>query len=96
MTRSARGRGIAAAFARQVFERHPGPWAVPFQNENPRAAAFWRRLAADVLDDVAEKTVAVPRQAAPAARRLAHRDAPGRLSPRARAAEYPAPCARVT
>ena len=60
VTRSARGRGIAAAFARQVFGRHPGPWAVPFQNENPRAAAFWRRHAAAALDDVAEQTFAVP------------------------------------
>jgi predicted acetyltransferase/8-oxo-dGTP pyrophosphatase MutT (NUDIX family) len=60
LTRSTRGRGIAAAFARTVLERHPGPWTVPFQNENPRAAAFWRRLAADVLDDVAENTIAVP------------------------------------
>ena len=60
VTRSARGRGIAAAFARTVLDRHPGPWTVPFQNENPRAAAFWRRLAADALDDVAERTVAVP------------------------------------
>ena len=60
VTRSARGRGIAASFARQVLERHPGRWAVPFQNENPRAAAFWRRLAADVLTQVSEETVPVP------------------------------------
>lgn len=60
VTRSTRGRGIAAAFARRVFARHPGPWAVPFQNENPRAAAFWRGLAEDVLDDVAEEMFAVP------------------------------------
>jgi hypothetical protein len=33
---------------------------IPFQNENPRAAAFWRRLAGEVLDDVLEKTFAVP------------------------------------
>lgn len=58
--RSTRGREIAPAFAREVFERHPGPWLVPFQNENPRAAAFWRRLAGEVFDEVAEKTVAVP------------------------------------
>jgi predicted acetyltransferase/8-oxo-dGTP pyrophosphatase MutT (NUDIX family) len=58
--RSTRGRGTAAAFAREVLERHPGLWAVPFQNENPRAAAFWRRLAADVLGDVLEETFAVP------------------------------------
>ncbi|HET8663728.1 MAG TPA: NUDIX domain-containing protein [Nocardioides sp.] len=60
VTRSTRGRGIAAAFAREVLGRHPGPWLVPFQNENPRAAAFWRRLAAESLDDVVEETVAVP------------------------------------
>ncbi len=60
VTRSSRGRGIAAAFAREVLTRHPGPWLVPFQNENPRAAAFWRRLAADALEDVSEATYAVP------------------------------------
>lgn len=60
VTRSTRGRGIAAAFARSVLARHPGPWAVPFQNENPRAAAFWRRLAAEALTDVVEETFAVP------------------------------------
>ena len=60
VSRSARGRGLAAAFASAVLERHPGRWVVPFQNENPRAAAFWRRLATDVLDDVTEQTLAVP------------------------------------
>jgi predicted acetyltransferase len=60
VTRSTRGRGIAAALARQVFQRPPGPWVVPFQNENPRAAAFWRRLASDHLTDVSEETVPVP------------------------------------
>jgi predicted acetyltransferase/ADP-ribose pyrophosphatase YjhB (NUDIX family) len=60
LARSARGRGIAAAFAREVLARHPGRWAIPFQNENPRAAAFWRRLAAEVLHDVSERTVGVP------------------------------------
>ena len=60
VTRSTRGRGTAAAFAREVTARHPGRWAIPFQNENPRAAAFWRRLAAQVLGDVTEETFAVP------------------------------------
>ena len=60
VTRSARGRGTAAAFARDVLSRHPGPWLIPFQNENPRAAAFWRRLAAETLDDASEATYAVP------------------------------------
>lgn len=60
VTRSARGGGVATDFAREVLERHPGPWEIPFQDENPRAAAFWRRLAAEVLHDVAEEAVAVP------------------------------------
>jgi predicted acetyltransferase/8-oxo-dGTP pyrophosphatase MutT (NUDIX family) len=59
VTRSARGRGVAAAFAREVLARHPGPWVVPFQNENPRAAAFWRRVTAEVLRDVTEQTLPV-------------------------------------
>jgi predicted acetyltransferase/ADP-ribose pyrophosphatase YjhB (NUDIX family) len=63
VTRSARGRGVAAAFAREVFARHPGPWVVAFQNENPRAAAFWRRLCADVLVDVTEQELPVPGKA---------------------------------
>jgi predicted acetyltransferase/ADP-ribose pyrophosphatase YjhB (NUDIX family) len=60
VTRSARGRGVAAAFAREVIGRHPGPWVIPFQNENPRAAAFWRRLSAELLDDVEEQLLPVP------------------------------------
>jgi predicted acetyltransferase/ADP-ribose pyrophosphatase YjhB (NUDIX family) len=60
VTRSARGRGVAAAFARDVLARHAGPWQIPFQDENPRAAAFWRRLAADVLVEVAERRLPVP------------------------------------
>jgi len=60
MTRSSRGTGVAIDFAREVLARHPGEWVIPFQNENPRAAAFWRRVAGEVLDDVTEKTVAVP------------------------------------
>jgi predicted acetyltransferase/8-oxo-dGTP pyrophosphatase MutT (NUDIX family) len=59
VSRSARGRGVAGAFAREVFAHYPGGWAIPFQNENPRAASFWRRLAADMLVDVSEQTFAV-------------------------------------
>jgi predicted acetyltransferase/ADP-ribose pyrophosphatase YjhB (NUDIX family) len=63
VTRSTRGRGTAAAFATEVLTRHPGPWVIPFQNENPRAAAFWRRLAGEVMVDVSEKTLPVPGKA---------------------------------
>jgi predicted acetyltransferase/ADP-ribose pyrophosphatase YjhB (NUDIX family) len=60
VSRSARGHGVAQALARDVLCRHPGRWSIPFQDENPRAAAFWRRLAAELLVDVSERTFAVP------------------------------------
>jgi predicted acetyltransferase len=60
VTRSARGRGIATDLARAVIERYPGEWRIPFQNENPRAAGFWRRVASELLVDVAERQVPVP------------------------------------
>jgi predicted acetyltransferase/ADP-ribose pyrophosphatase YjhB (NUDIX family) len=60
VARSVRGRGVARAFAEDVLGRHPGVWVIPFQNENPRAAAFWRRLGADRLDGVTEVTRPVP------------------------------------
>ena len=60
VTRSARGRGVARAFAGEVLRRHPGDWVLAFQEENPRAAAFWRRLARDLLHDVRERRRAVP------------------------------------
>jgi len=40
--------------------RFPGRWEVGFQNENPRAANFWRRLAADVGANVRERLQPVP------------------------------------
>jgi predicted acetyltransferase/ADP-ribose pyrophosphatase YjhB (NUDIX family) len=60
VTRAARGRGVASDFARDVLARHPGEWVIAFQNENPRAATFWRRLAAETLDGVSERTLPVP------------------------------------
>jgi predicted acetyltransferase/ADP-ribose pyrophosphatase YjhB (NUDIX family) len=60
VARSARGRGTAQAFARDVLARHPGAWVIAFQNENPRAAVFWRRLAAETMTDVSERTIPVP------------------------------------
>lgn len=60
VSRSSRGRGVASAFAREVLGRHAGRWEIAFQNENPRAAAFWRRLSAQVLVDVSEEERPVP------------------------------------
>ncbi len=60
VTRSSRGRGVAAELARRVVTAHPGRWEIPFQDENPRAAAFWRRFALETLTDVSERTIPVP------------------------------------
>jgi predicted acetyltransferase/ADP-ribose pyrophosphatase YjhB (NUDIX family) len=60
VTRSVRGRGVGAALARHVVTAHPGRWEIPFQDENPRAAAFWRRFAAATMTEVTERTIPVP------------------------------------
>ncbi|MGC4112347.1 MAG: GNAT family N-acetyltransferase [Nocardioides sp.] len=60
VSRSARGGGVASELARSVIRRDPGQWLIAFQDENPRAAAFWRRLAAEVLVDVREERHPVP------------------------------------
>ena len=39
---------------------HPGPWEIAFQEENVRAARFWRRLGAEVLAGAAEELRPVP------------------------------------
>jgi predicted acetyltransferase len=47
IVRAARRRGLGRAAAMQILQRHPGPWEMAFQEENPDAARFWRRLVAD-------------------------------------------------
>ena len=34
-----------------MLTRHPGPWAVAFQDANPAAVHFWRRVATEVAGD---------------------------------------------
>jgi hypothetical protein len=46
--------------AETTVRRYPGRWEVGFQNENPIAARFWRRLAAEVGSDVQERLQPVP------------------------------------
>jgi predicted acetyltransferase len=46
--RSVRRAGVGAAAARQVMLGRPGRWQIAFQDENPRGARFWRRLATDL------------------------------------------------
>lgn len=47
VVRAARRRHVGQDAARQLFGLHPGRWEIAFQEENPRAARFWRRVGAD-------------------------------------------------
>jgi predicted acetyltransferase len=60
IVRSQRRTGVARAAAEATVRRHPGRWEVGFQNENPTAARFWRRLAADIGTNSEERLQPVP------------------------------------
>jgi predicted acetyltransferase len=60
IVRSQRRSGIGRTAAEATVRRHPGRWEVGFQNENPMAARFWRRLAAEIGTDVHERLQPVP------------------------------------
>ena len=46
VVRAVRGQGVGGAAAEALFALHPGVWEIPFQEENARAAHFWRGVAA--------------------------------------------------
>jgi predicted acetyltransferase len=60
VVRSQRRAGVGRAAAEATIRRHPGRWEVCFQNENPTAARFWRRLAAELGSNVREQLQPVP------------------------------------
>jgi predicted acetyltransferase len=60
VVRSQRRAGVGRAAAEATIRRHPGSWEVGFQNENPNAARFWRRLAAEIGSNVDERRQPVP------------------------------------
>jgi predicted acetyltransferase len=60
IVRSSRRAGVGRVAAETTVRRYPGRWEVGFQNENPIAARFWRRLAAEVGSDVQERLQPVP------------------------------------
>ena len=60
VVRSVRRTGVARAFAEQVVRAHPGTWWIAFQEENEKAARFWRRLGAEVLTNSSEELREVP------------------------------------
>jgi predicted acetyltransferase len=49
--RSKRRNGVGALAAEATLTRFPGRWHIVFQEENPGAAAFWRRIAPRVSND---------------------------------------------
>ncbi len=60
VVRSARGRGLARGFAEHVVRAHPGPWEIAFQDDNDKAARFWRRLGAELLQGTKEDARPIP------------------------------------
>jgi predicted acetyltransferase len=48
VVRAARRKHVGHAAALQLLSLHPGRWEIAFQEENPGAARFWRRVGADV------------------------------------------------
>ena len=60
IVRSQRRAGVGRAAAEATIGRFPGRWEVGFQNENPSAARFWRRLASEIGTNVQERLQPVP------------------------------------
>lgn len=61
VVRRARRLGVGRRLALDVLGRHPGEWRIGFQEENPTAARFWRRIATEVAGDRwHEEAVPVP------------------------------------
>lgn len=60
IVRSQRGARLGRAAAKATLRLHPGQWKIGFQNENPVAARFWRRLAAELGTNVEERLQPVP------------------------------------
>ena len=48
VVRAARRQHVGYEAAVKVMGLHPGRWAIPFQEENPGAARFWRRVGAEL------------------------------------------------
>ncbi|MFD2082449.1 GNAT family N-acetyltransferase [Actinopolymorpha cephalotaxi] len=51
VVRAVRRRGVGHDVALELLRLHPGRWEIPFQEENPGAARFWRRIATEVAGD---------------------------------------------
>ncbi|MGI9155769.1 MAG: GNAT family N-acetyltransferase [Marmoricola sp.] len=51
VARGLRRTGTGRALALDVIARHERPWQIAFQEENPGAARFWRRIAGEAFGD---------------------------------------------
>ncbi|MGW5022748.1 GNAT family N-acetyltransferase [Streptomyces cacaoi] len=51
VVRGVRRAGVGRAAVPRVVARHPGRWEIAFQDANPSAVAFWRRVATDIAGD---------------------------------------------
>ncbi len=61
IVRSYRRRGVGHDAALEAIMRHPGRWEIAFQDENPTAARFWRRIVAEITGaDYREERRPVP------------------------------------
>ncbi|MYV97239.1 GNAT family N-acetyltransferase [Streptomyces sp. SID3343] len=50
VVRGAQRTGIGLRAVREVVAEHPGLWEVAFQDDNPTAVRFWRRVATALAD----------------------------------------------
>jgi predicted acetyltransferase len=55
VVRAARRKRAGYQTALELFRLHPGHWEIPFQEENPGAARFWRRVAAQAAGDAVKE-----------------------------------------
>ena len=49
VVRSARRKRVGHHAALQLLRQHSGPWQIAFQEANPAAARFWRRVATEAV-----------------------------------------------
>jgi predicted acetyltransferase len=47
----ARRMGVGRAAAAAVLAKHPGPWQIAFQDNNPPAVGLWHQVAADAAGE---------------------------------------------
>ena len=51
VVRGARRRGVGEFVARTLIERYPGSWEIAFQDDNPGAPEFWKRVVSGIVGD---------------------------------------------